>query len=292
MENKENFITKLLKVIKDAVIMFLENYFNKEEPDRPSKSEVVKLYKDKPTQFDRWVDWAIDGPAQKRRGKYHTKTGFADGLILHYAAGRSNAVGTMKWGARQGYNFMCIDKNGDLYQGAPLDQWGYHAGRSSMIYKGKRITSVSKILCGVETCNAGMLYGVVNGKKYHLNSKERIESYRGRYHPWWNFSKSGAFRGGSPIPTQNVRFVKEKKDNRKVGAYEKFTPEQEETFIRLALWLLEVNPDSRVEYVLGHDEVSPTRKQDPGGSLSMSMRELRGEILRRHNLKRKKLEAA
>jgi len=38
---------------------------------------------------------------------------------------------------------------------------------------------------------------------------------------------------------------------------------------------MDVNPEFRADWVAGHDEVSPGRKSDPGGSLSMTMPQFR-----------------
>lgn len=63
------------------------------------------------------------------------------------------------------------------------------------------------------------------------------------------------------------------------NGFKKFTPEQEEALIKLLVWLKKNNPKVfNIDYILGHEEVSPGRKPDPGYSLSMSMDELRAKI--------------
>lgn len=53
--------------------------------------------------------------------------------------------------------------------------------------------------------------------------------------------------------------------------FKKCTPEQERSLKELIQWL---KADERFRYVLGHDDVSPGRKTDPGKSLSFNVKEL------------------
>jgi len=48
---------------------------------------------------------------------------------------------------------------------------------------------------------------------------------------------------------------------------------------KLLRWL-EYNGNGifKLDFVLGHDEVAPSRKNDPGGSLSMTMPEFRKKL--------------
>lgn len=65
------------------------------------------------------------------------------------------------------------------------------------------------------------------------------------------------------------------------NGFKKYTPQQEETLIKLLVWLKKNCPDVfDVQYILGHDEcaVPAGRKNDPGSSLSMTMDELRALI--------------
>ncbi len=59
--------------------------------------------------------------------------------------------------------------------------------------------------------------------------------------------------------------------NQQAGFYQPYTPQQEQSLTRLIEWLKFECPEFDIEWVLGHDEVSPGRKNDPGASLSMTM---------------------
>lgn len=188
------------------------------------------------------------------KGPY--KKGYPEGAVVHFTAGRSSrgdfdAISSIKYGAEKGYAYLCISKTGRVYQAHDIDQWGYHAGESFWPGVGP---SVSKNLIGIEICCSGML-------------SEKLET-------WY----------GDKVSKDNSRRVVAYDDNRVPGNYEKFSPEQEEGLIKLLLELKRGNPDVfSFERVLGHDEVSPGRKCDPGGSLSMSMQKFRELLKERYS---------
>ncbi len=68
--------------------------------------------------------------------------------------------------------------------------------------------------------------------------------------------------------------------NIKKGKYQAFTSKQEAALKNFIFWLKDVNPEFDVEWVVGHDEIAPTRKSDPGASLSMTMPKFR-ELLKK-----------
>lgn len=83
----------------------------------------------------------------------------------------------------------------------------------------------------------------------------------------WGSDKRGSGR----------RVVKDK-DNVKAGSYQKYTKAQEESLLNFILWQVDTNPEFDVDWIVGHDEIAPSRKMDPGGSLSMTMPEFREMI--------------
>lgn len=204
-----------------------------EEPERPSAVVV--------DQYPNIVKGDFD---VKTHGQYRTKTGEAEGLVVHFTAGRYDADATLKYLSRQGLGCMVMDQFGNIimapnqYENPKLV--AYHAGKSS--WKGK--TSVSYYFAGMEICCAGL-----------LDSKGKA---------WY----------GEQIQAADVRKV-EKKDNVAAGLYHKFLPAQEKALMDYCLMQLRLNPMFKIENVVGHDEVSPGRKTDPGGSLSMTMPEFR-----------------
>ena len=216
------------------------------EPARPSKKEKgQKLL---------WYPIAeIIEPGMKTRGVYRNR--YPLGAVVHYTAGRSlggnaDAINTIKYGRSQGHAYFTISDTGAVFQAHPLDQWGFHAGPSSWPGLGNGVTDN---LVGIEVCCSG-----------------RLTKLDGDFYKSWY---------GLPLESHLVRYSANK-DNIVEGYYHKYTEAQEHALIELLLWLKSNNPEVfSFDYVLGHDEVSPRRKMDPGASLSMTMPEFR-ELLK------------
>ena len=176
-----------------------------------------------------------DLPKMKTLGEY--ASGYPEGAIIHYTAGRQDQSGIMavQNALTAEHCYFFIDSFGMVYQQFDLNRWGSHAGLSRCPFTGRN--GVSKYYVGIEIACSGKL---INGKTWY----------------------------GQKIPDHKIRQTKE-------GQFEKYTPEQEESLFDLSLWLCEngANPD----LFLGHNEVTD-RKQDPGGSLSMSMEEFRERL--------------
>jgi hypothetical protein len=208
-----------------------------EEPDRPNQGELGKKLL--------WYPLAeITAEKMPTRGTYLNK--YPVGAVVHFTAGRSlkgdsDAINTIRGGIRNGYCYFCISRDGSVFQSFPLDRWGYHCGTSSWPELG---SSLSSKLVGIEICNAGRL-------------REGNVS-------WF----------GEKYPDSEVRTVG--KEFQVAGTYHKYTEAQEKSLIDLLVWLKLNNPEVfQVKNILGHDEISPGRKNDPAGALSMPMPELR-----------------
>jgi len=196
-----------------------------------------------------WCPFADkDFASGKTRGSY--ARGYPLGAIVHFTAGRRSGLKAgMEEQVRNKYLYFVIDKDGKIGQNFSLDSWGYHAGESS--YPGLG-SGVSQHLVGIEIQAAGML--------------KKVGS---TYKTWY----------GETVPAADVRVIPRKNANQAAGAYQMYTKAQEGALIQLLTWLRENNPEVfDYKYVLGHDEVSPGRKNDPGGALSMTMPELREKL--------------
>lgn len=192
------------------------------------------------------VPFAKQYEKQMKRAWAFSK-GHPQGLIVHFNAGR-DGTGTLDYGIKQGYNYFILLRDGTLYQACPLSHGGHHAGTSAWEGLG---SGVSSKCIGVEISSAGRLTKTTDGK----------------FMTWFN----------TEVPASEVRYV-DKKPLQQAGYYQIYTKAQEETLIKLCLWLKHNAPEIfNLDYVLGHDEVATPngRKNDPGGALSMSMPEFR-----------------
>ena len=194
-----------------------------------------------------WYPKAVKGTGMKVQGPY--RKGSPEGAVVHFTAGQcdteQHAKDTLSWGIGEGYAFFVIGPTGVVYQNFPLSHWGHHAGTSSHPELG---SSLSKYLVGIEVACAGMVDS--NGKA------------------WF----------GKTFSADRLR-KSAKNANIQAGTYVKYTEAQEAALVELLVWLKKNDPSVfQVKYILGHDEIAPSRKDDPGASLSMTMPELRNLI--------------
>lgn len=226
-----------------------------EDKPRPSKQE--------PAQKLLWYPGAqIIECGMKGAGKY--RKGYPEGAIVHWISGWSrdgdkgvsangHAINALKYGAKQGYGYMTLSEIGTFFQAQPFSDWDYHAGSSSHPKLG---SSVSQYLVGIEVCCAGRL--------------EKVGP--GRYKSWF----------GAEFNESEVRYSP-KRGNIAEGYYHKYSEAQERALIEFLLWMKRNNPEVfNFDLVLGHDEVAPSRKTDPGASLSMTMSEFRELLKKRY----------
>lgn len=206
-----------------------------------------------------WYFDADTSMRMKTRGRYPGN--YPLGAVVHFTAGRFekgdyHAEATINWGNKMGHCYFCISTTGKVYQTAPLDSWGSHAGSSR--YDGLGY-SLSRKLVGIEITCAG-----------------KVKRNGDFYEPWWN--KTHARSGNTYLTRSQVRYVNKTENITAAGYYHRYTQEQEDSLTALLLWMHE-NGDGHfsLDRVLGHDEIAVNsngqlgRKTDPGGSLSHSM---------------------
>ncbi|HEX3175413.1 MAG TPA: N-acetylmuramoyl-L-alanine amidase [Methylomirabilota bacterium] len=189
------------------------------------------------------------------KGKYKTPDKKARGCVVHYTArpfdrGATDAKSTLQFLAAQGLGCLVMDRDGIIYKAQGWDEVAYHAGPSTW----KDTSGVSLYCMGMEIMNAGML-----------------EKHGDTFHACF----------GGEIPPGEVREV-QAKDNIKAGFYHRYTKAQEDALINFLLWQIETR-GMDIDWIVGHDEVAPDRKQDPGGSLSLTMPELRALLKSRRD---------
>ena len=151
---------------------------------------------------------------------------------------------------KNGFVYLSIDAAGTVFQANPINEWGDHCGESSWPGLGDWL---SRRLVGIEIACSGLLTQTPSG-----------------FQTWFH----------TPVADEQVRVVP-KRDNQVAGAYQVYTAAQEVSLFNLLRWL-HANGNGIFSYdrVLGHDEVSPGRKQDPGGSLQVTMPEYRAFLKR------------
>ena len=168
-----------------------------------------------------------------------------DTIVIHYTAGRS-AASSAEWLARNDVRasaHVVIGQEGEIYQIVPFSNIAWHAGESE--YGGRR--SFNNFSIGIELDNPGYLlragsqYVAPFGARYEANqvieAKHRNES--------------------------STRF------------WHTYSQPQLEACEDLCWALMKEYPT--INQILGHEEISPGRKQDPGPAFPLE--KFRAKIL-------------
>lgn len=181
----------------------------------------------------------VPGVRFKEIGRYRTDSGMFAGLVVHYTVSgrtRKAAIGVLQYLAKNGLGCMVMDENGIIY--VPED---FDVLRDAAYHAGKsswgKYNSVSSVFAGMEVCCMGRR------------------------------------PNGPSVKSTDMHW--EKTGNIAEGWYELFTPEQVKALDNFVAWASDHNPEFKIANLVGHDEVSPGRKTDPGGSLGMTMADYR-----------------
>ncbi|MEO1051991.1 MAG: N-acetylmuramoyl-L-alanine amidase [Bacteroidota bacterium] len=165
------------------------------------------------------------------KNKQKFKTGMPDSIIIHYTAGKS-AQSSAKYLSRNDVKasaHIVLGRDGRILHLVPFDTVSWHAGRSE--YGGRKWYNNFSI--GIEIDNAGPLTKVGN----------EFQSWFGQRYPE-NEAVQGVHRNES-----RPRY------------WHAYTPTQIEVCEDICRLLIE---KYNIKSILGHEEIAPGRKQDPG----------------------------
>jgi N-acetylmuramoyl-L-alanine amidase len=172
--------------------------------------------------------------------------GDLDTIIIHYTDGASveDAIQTLCDTERKVSAHLVIGRDGSITQLLPFDTIGWHAGKSAW---GER-QGFNQYSIGFELENAGQL-----------------EEKNGRYLSWF----------GREYPAAEVVRAVHRNQTRPT-CWHRFTPGQIRAVEGLCARLVR---EYGIRHILGHEEVAPGRKVDPGPACPLD--ELRARLLYR-----------
>jgi N-acetylmuramoyl-L-alanine amidase len=161
-------------------------------------------------------------------------------LVMHYTASGGTAEGDANHFANQPRNgvsaHIILGREGEIFQSVPFTNIAHHAGQSS--WRGRAQCNSYSI--GIEIDNWGIL--------------TRRED--GTYRSWTN----------TVVDPSNV--IKARHKNSSAEAYwETYPPKQIDVLVKLTEAILKAYPS--IKDIVGHDDIAPGRKVDPGPAFPM-----------------------
>lgn len=169
---------------------------------------------------------------------------YPDTIVIHYTAGPyQSSLNTLVNPKVKASAHVLIDRDGSITQLIPFNEIAWHAGESS--YGGR--SGYNKFSIGIEIVNSGPLTKSGNV-----------------YRSWF---------GAAYNPSDVVEAIHRNQSTPKY--WHVFTAEQIETVTQLCSELIEAYPNIR--QILGHEEIAPSRKTDPGPAFPLD--KLREKLL-------------
>lgn len=187
-------------------------------------------------------DQVVQQSTPNTSGKY--TAGLPDTLVIHFTGGRS-ATSSANWLCNpkaKASAHVVIGQQGEIIQLAPFDTITWHAGKSHW----EERSGLNKYSIGIEIDNAG-----------------RLEKRENGYYTWF----------GTEVPAHRV--VPATHRNETVPTYwHAYTESQISTVEQLCSLLIDTYG---IRLILGHEEISPGRKVDPGPAFPLD--KLRNTLL-------------
>lgn len=173
--------------------------------------------------------FAVVDEVNKTSGTF--ASGLPDTIVIHYTAGptAASAITTLKEDGVPASAHIVVDTDGSLTQLVPFNKIAWHAGKSAWLER----NGLNKYSIGIEIVNAGRLDKNGNvwrswfGKTYSEEEVVRAVHRNESEPTWWH----------------------------------SFTEKQVEVVFELCKAIMKRYD---IRFILGHEEISPGRKIDPG----------------------------
>ncbi|GJE61903.1 hypothetical protein MPOCJGCO_4030 [Methylobacterium trifolii] len=274
-----NYVEKVMQILPEAEALLGTSettpFADLGESERPSRAELGETLFDH-MAVDEEPDFvALPQVTHPFRG---ARPNGLEGAIVHYDAGRTRptrGADDLEWGARNtlagaqsnGFAYLTISRTGKIYLPNNMDwtKWGYHAGKS--LCPVTKREGVSRYYVGFEVNSPGLVHPTADAQVY-VPWFDAVRDSHGNVVLDAKGRATVANPKGELYKPGELRLVKQRQGNIRAGAYVPYTDKQFAALVSVMLWLKQLHPRTfRLDYVFGHDEVSPGRKVDPGGSL-------------------------
>lgn len=184
----------------------------------------------------------LEGDVRWVRSPNHSgllQGGRPDTIVIHYTGGSTTegAVSALCSEIHGASAHLVIGRKGEINQLVPFNTIAWHAGVSKHLESGR--TGLNKYSIGIELVNAGPLEAVGNNRF--------VSWFRKIYH------------------LEEVVYAKHR--NEQTERYWQLFTEEQITACMQICQLLRIHYP--IQYLLGHDEISPERKIDPGPAFPM-----------------------
>lgn len=186
----------------------------------------------------------LDLDTDKTSGRY-TSDNLPDTIVIHYTGGTTlgGAQSTLQDPNVKASAHLLVDYDGSIVQLVPFSHIAWHAGKSN--YNGR--SGFNKYSIGIEIVNPGYLVKTGNNE------------FRTAY--------------GHTVEPENAALLRHKNEN-EARYWHEYKEAQLVVTEKICFALKAAFP---IQYILGHDEISPKRKTDPGPCFPIES--LRGKIL-------------
>lgn len=155
-----------------------------------------------------------------------------DIIVIHYTGtlNINSDINTLFYSDKQVSVHLVIDLDGTIYQLMPLSRIAWHAGESRLLNR----TNINKYSIGIEIVNPGFLTKKENGDLYTWYEKK--------------------------VDSENAVLLKHKNETSE-RYWHTYTQSQIESVKLLCAALKNA---FEIKYIVGHDDIAPNRKSDPG----------------------------
>jgi N-acetylmuramoyl-L-alanine amidase len=162
-------------------------------------------------------------------------------LVIHYTAGRGAESTVRRFcdPAAQVSAHVVISRTGEVTQLVPFNRQAWHAGESTWVDRGQRFDGLNKHSVGIELDNPG-----------------RLERQGGQWRSWF----------GVAYPDGEVLEAAHRHEPGRTSGWTLYTPEQLDSLVEVAAALV---PTYKLQAILGHDDIAPRQKSDPGPAFPM-----------------------